>query len=359
MRVRVFPADEGGCGYTRIIWPAEVLKAAGHQVEVVAAKRTGMALRAHLANGGVVSVEHPDADVWVFQRPLQRHLVETIPRLQAQGVATVIEIDDDFAALPASNRAFAATHPRRNPDFNWLHLAAAARAADLVTVSTPALAERYGRPGIARVVPNYIPARCLTLGGGEPNPRPVLGWSGTLLSHHGDLEVTHGQVARAVQAHGATMRIIGPHPERAAVQRALALAEAPEVTGWLPIADYPAALARLDLGIVPLADNRFNGAKSALKGLEMAACGVPFVASDTAEYRRLAALGAGRLTAKPKDWGRQVGRLLRDPVLREELAAQGRAVAADHTIEANAWRTWEAWAEALQRRRRALEAAVG
>lgn len=176
----------------------------------------------------------------------------------------------------------------------------------------------------------------------------MVGWSGTLLSHRGDLEVTRGQVA---QANDATMRIIGPHPEQAAVQRALGLAELPEVTGWLPITNYPAALARLDLGIIPLATNRFNAAKSALKGLEMAAVGVPFVASATTEYQRLAALGAGRLAAKPKDWGREVGRLLRDPSLRQELAAQGRAVAADHTIEANAWRTWEAWDEALQRRR--------
>jgi glycosyltransferase involved in cell wall biosynthesis len=356
MRVRVFPADEGGCGYVRLIWVAEVLQTAGHQVEVVPVRRTGMALRAHLNGGHVVSVDHPDADVCVFQRPLQRSLVETIPLLQARGVAVVVEVDDDFASLPASNRAFAVTHPRRNPDFNWNMMAAAARAADLVTVSTPALAERYGRPGTAQVVPNYIPARYLTLGPGEPNPRPVVGWSGTLLSHHGDLEVTRGQVARAVQANGAAMRIIGPQPERAAVQRALGLAEPPEVTGWLPITDYPAALARLDLGIVPLADNRFNAAKTALKGLEMAACGVPFVASATVEYRRLAALGAGRLAAKPKDWGREVGRLLRDRALREELAAQGRAVAADLTIEANAWRTWEAWDEALQRRRRAAVA---
>jgi glycosyltransferase involved in cell wall biosynthesis len=215
------------------------------------------------------------------------------------------------------------------------------------------------------VTPNDVPARYLELGqeapvaGAARGPeRALVGWSGTLLSHHGGLEVTRGQVARAVQAADATMRIIGPISERARVQLALGLAEPPEATGWLAITDYPAALARLDLGIVPLADNRFNAAKSALTGLSMAACGVPFVASATAEYRRLAALGAGRLAAKPKDWGREVGRLLRDPALRQELAAQGRAVAADHTIEANAWRTWEAWDAALHRRR-ALAAAVG
>jgi glycosyltransferase involved in cell wall biosynthesis len=351
VRVLAFPADAGGCGHYRVTWVAEALKAAGHPVEVVPTARDHMAVRARLRDGDVVAVDHPGADVGVFQRPLQRVLVETIPLLQAHGVAVVVELDDDFLALPPRNAAFAATHPRRDPDANWNHLAAAARAADLVTVSTPALAERYGRPGTARVVPNYVPERYLTLARAEPTPRPVVGWSGTLRSHHGDLDVTRGQVARTVEAEGATVRIVGPAPERAAFQRALGLPEPPEVTGWVPIDRYPQAMAQLDVGIVPLADNRFNLGKSSLKLLEMASLGVPAVASPTPDNLRLHRLGAGRLASKPRDWAREVGRLLRDPAWHEELAVQGRAVAAELTVEGNAWRTWEAWAEALQRRR--------
>jgi glycosyltransferase involved in cell wall biosynthesis len=131
----------------------------------------------------------------------------------------------------------------------------------------------------------------------------------------------------------------------------LGLREPSEVTGWVPIEQYPAALAQLDLGIVPLAPNRFNMGKSNLKLLEMSALGVPAVASPTPDNVRLHRLGAGRLAAKPRDWGREVGRLLSNPAWHQELAAQGRAVAAGLTVEANAWRTWEAWAEALHRRR--------
>jgi hypothetical protein len=35
---------------------------------------------------------------------------------------------------------------------------------------------------------------------------------------------------------------------------------------------------------------------------------------------------------------------------------ESRQVAADHTIEGNAWRTWEAWDEARQRRRQPARA---
>ena len=51
------------------------------------------------------------------------------------------------------------------------------------------------------------------------------------------------------------------------------LAEAPTATGWVELDEWPDAFGALDVGIVPLAPNRFNEAKSSLKMLEMAAVG--------------------------------------------------------------------------------------
>ena len=61
-----------------------------------------------------------------------------------------------------------------------------------------------------------------------------------------------------------------------------------EQTGMIEQELFHAQVAQLDTGIVPLQRSRFNEAKSNLKGLEYAALGVPFVASPTAEYERLA-----------------------------------------------------------------------
>jgi hypothetical protein len=45
-------------------------------------------------------------------------------------------------------------------------------------------------------------------------------------------------------------------------------------------------------------------------------------------------------------------RLLNDATLRSELSAAGRQIVRDHmTIEANAWRWWEAWTDALKMER--------
>ena len=46
-------------------------------------------------------------------------------------------------------------------------------------------------------------------------------------------------------------------------------------------------VAKLGIGVAPLADTKFNAAKSWLKMAEMAALGVPCVVSPRAEYMRL------------------------------------------------------------------------
>jgi hypothetical protein len=73
----------------------------------------------------------------------------------------------------------------------------------------------------------------------------------------------------------------------------------------------------IDIGIVPLTNNQFNEAKSNLKGLEYALSGIPFVASNTREYRDLADMGVGRIAKSSKDWIKHLTKLI-DPEVREE-----------------------------------------
>jgi glycosyltransferase involved in cell wall biosynthesis len=109
-------------------------------------------------------------------------------------------------------------------------------------------------------------------------------------------------------------------------------------------------VADLDVGLVPLADNAFNRAKSWLKGLEMAAVGVPFVATPTEQYRALHAEGMGLLAESPRQWEGLVKRLVRDEGYRAEQAWQGRERAERWTVEANAERWVDAWSAALSTR---------
>lgn len=326
MRVRYSAADQGGCGHYRLIYPAQVLAAAGHDVAPSTAQLP------------------TDTDVVVIQRPLRRvYCEEVIPLLHRHGIAVVVELDDDFDRIDPQNAAWPSTHPRFSPDSNSVWLRKAARMADLVTVSTPALAERYGQPGRVAVLPNYIPEAFLTLTRSEaPDGVLRLGWTGTTLTHPGDLDVARAGIQQGLRGHPDwRFQAIG---SRSTLHD---LGVDGDVTPWVPDQTrYARAYARLDLAVVPLRLGAFNEAKSWLKGLEAAALRVPFIATPTGPYEDLHRLGAGVLATRPKDWTRHLRVLMTDSSAREDLTAAGWDTASRLTTEAHAWRWMEAWATA-------------
>lgn len=346
MKVDVHPADDGGCGWYRLRWPAETLQAAGHQINI-GAKLDCVRER------NVVFGDRPidvlvDADVIVFQRPLRHELVEIIPVLQRRGVAVVVEIDDDFHALPRAHPATRGFSPQHNPDRNWYWLKQAALAADLVTCTTPALAERYAPHGRVAVLPNCVPGWYLNIDG-KPNERPTVGWTGTPVTHVGDLEEC-GQAIHEVQTvTGCGFRAIGS-------AKTLDILDVDgAVIDWCPLADrtdvgYAATVASLDVGLVPLVDSPFNRAKSALKMSEYAALGVAPVVSPTPDNLRLHELGIGVIAEQPADWAGQVTALVSDEQRRVELVERGREAMRALTYEARAELWWEAWELALTHR---------
>lgn len=352
MKVIAYPADQGGCGFYRLIAACRQLIAQGAEVDYVVDNdpedRQLQALWRTEGDGTitVVDVVAPDADVVVLQRPLHDKFAGAIPILQAKGVRVVVEIDDDFEHISRRNVAWPMVQPHLSPARNRANLMRACELADLVTVSTPALAAVYGRHGRVRVVPNCVPAEYLLVRQ-ESHDGVWIGWSGSTDTHPDDLQVTGNGVARAVAATGARVAVVGTGK---GVRDRLGLREIPLASGWRTLIDYPEALAQFDVGIVPLESSLFNEAKSWLKGLEMAAVGVPFVATPTEQYRALHAEGIGLLAESPRQWEGLVKRLVRDEDFRAEAAWQGRQRAERWTIEANVDRWVDAWSAALSTR---------
>ena len=160
----------------------------------------------------------------------------------------------------------------------------------------------------------------------------------------------HCQIKLSELADRLKLEVVG---DGEGVATGLGLDAPPSVTGWVDLEDWPAALARFDVGIVPLDDSRFDEAKSALKMLEMAAVGVPSVASPTPDNVRLARMGVGLLAADAAHWRQWVRLMVEREGAREDLAGRGREVAAGLTYEAHSERWWDAWAQALDNRRAA------
>lgn len=345
MKVYVYPADETGCGSYRMIWPAEALRTQGHDINIVRPHQRSANFRGVLdVNDKLIDVHFPeDADVIVLQRITHRHLIDAVPMIRAKGVAVVIDVDDDLAAIDPRNPAFMILHSKYGAqDHSWGNTQRACERATLTVVSSDALMPRYAARNPGVVIRNYVPQRYLDV---PHDDSTIIGWAGSAHSHPDDLQAVGTSVAQLMDE--TTYLQVGPP---AGVQSALGLSFEPLFTGSLNIKDeWPLGIARIGVGIAPLADTRFNMAKSWLKPLEYAALGVPCVMSPRAEYAKLHQdHGIGVLADKPKHWVRELRKLVRDDDYRREMSARGREAAARLTIEENAHQWLKAWTAAYE-----------
>jgi len=333
VKVAVFPSDDGGCGWSRLRWPAENLAAQGHDVVI---DPPDMAFYRRADTHQPIRVDL-DADVAVVQRITRDIGRDFVATLKAGGYRVVVDVDDDLDALHDDHPYLGVLRGEgRSPD----NLHAVCEMADVVTCSTPALAERYGY-GKAVVLPNLVPERYLRIRGRRKG-RPRVGWTGSPITHVGDWQPM-GRLGPVVARAGgmwAAWDLTGG----ALMDRLGVPAGARVRVPARPLrSGFPESVAELSVGLAPLVDSPFNEAKSWLKGIEYAALGVPFVASPLPEYRKLHDLGVGLLADSPAEWAEHVARLLADPGERESLAEAGRAVMANLTYEAHCGRWWDAW----------------
>lgn len=326
----------GGSGWYRAGVPAAELARRGHDVVV------GTLLAHNRADElGVRSwdeTHHWDFDVVVLQRWMYEDLPGRVRRAVASGQRVVNDVDDWFFGLATSNRAFQATHPRLNPESNLNHYRGVLAASSFVTVSTEYLAGRLRSltGGRVKTVRNSI-----DLGrwhAKTPTDRsPVVGWVGATPWRSGDLETLRGVVGPFCDSRGLTFHHAGHVEGRPSAGEVLGVRSHTEEL-MVPIHEYPRLFQGVDVGIVPLADRPFNEAKSAIKGMEYAASGVPFVAADTAEYRWLADKGCGRVARRPREWLRHLDELTDPGVLAEEAAKNSAAVAPlDSSLAGEEW----------------------
>ena len=350
-KIYVYPADMDGCGHYRLIWPAQALQAQGHDVELVLpSDRTNIS--AEVSDAGVVQrVFYPeDADVLVMQRVTHRYLADAISIIRQQGTAVVVDMDDDLMRIHPKNPAWLIMHPRSgkpgtvNGEHNWGHALRACENASHVTVSSTALVDRYARHGRFNILRNCVPESYLKVNHIDSE---VFGWAGSLASHPDDHEQV-GLAATRLQRDGYAMKIIG---DPGGIKDAYRLDDEPLTSGIVKIAEWPEAMSTLGVGMAPLAPSQFNEAKSWLKPLEMAAVGVPFVMSRSAEYDRFRnTFKIGIQARKQNEWYGRLSRFLQSKTLREDTSGLNREAVSVWTYEQRAEQWAAAWLRAAESR---------
>ncbi len=335
--VLVYPADARGCGMYRMIWPGQALYNSGKPVNVMN-RRPNLTLD---QKGNFLGINFGSATSVVFQRPAKYTYPEAVPLIQSRGIKVIIDMDDSLSTIHPRNAAFKTYDPRISHAKNWMHAAKACEQADLVTVTTEALAEEYGSHGRVVVIPNHVPSSYLSVRRPQ-NPVPVVGWAGFTSTHVDDLLVTQGAINNAVTETNA--RFVAFGDEKTFVE--LGIRRTPPHSVWplTNIQEYPVKMAGFDIGLVPLKLSTFNAGKSWLKCVEYASLGIVPVASPTPDNLKFAELGGCIIARTPEDWEREVKELILDNDKRAEMSKKVREVASDWTIEDNTEKWWNAWA---------------
>jgi glycosyltransferase involved in cell wall biosynthesis len=343
----------GGSGWYRCGLPAKALAALGHEIQLgtlAAGNIGGPHGRRRLGVRTWDGELHWDADVIVLQRWMHWNVASDIAAARAGGQLVINDIDDWFFGLDPSNRAFASSHPRLHPDANVNHYRKALAASSLITTSTPYLADRLGKmfPRTPIVVLRNMVEVDIFRQRHQPRSKPVIGWAGAIPWRSGDIETMQGILGPFLRESGCAFHHSGHRPWVDASTReelptfAAAAKLDPSITvttsPMVPTDQIPALYEFFDVGIVPLRKAPFNEAKSAIKGMEMAAAGIPVVAADLPEYRWAAKLGICTVADRAPRWLKELRALIPQDERVDRAAAQLAAVRSQApSVRAHDW----------------------
>ncbi|HEX7955643.1 MAG TPA: glycosyltransferase, partial [Pyrinomonadaceae bacterium] len=163
------------------------------------------------------------------------------------------------------------------------------------------------------VVPTTVDTARYTVASRPPNEVPVVGWTGSYstLQH---LLTLAGALRRLAERERFRLRVIGA-PNAAAGASAL---EGLDVE-WLPWRAETEVedLRPLDVGVMPLPEDRWSKGKCGMKALQYMGLAIPAVCSPVGVNTDIISDGEnGMIAASEGEWVEKLGLLLRDPLLR-------------------------------------------
>jgi glycosyltransferase involved in cell wall biosynthesis len=301
---------------------------------------------------GITDRAITDADVIVAQRCVTEVATTCFQRVCADDTTTaVLELDDDLLHLDPGNPAY---RYYSDPPLQRRLIDNITRA-QLVTVATEPLAQvclRYTDSVV--VLPNYIPEELLDIDR-PARDRVVIGWAGTA-THSRDFGELAKPLRRVLQKYGDRVEfhcLGADHTHRVQSRRGHT-----RFTGWVDVVEDYYNLVDFGIGLAPLFPSPFNDCKSDLRLKELAAFGIPTIASDFGPYATAMQQGCPAVPARShKDWERALCELVDDAERRVQLGKQARAWATQHTIEANAYQ-WKLAYEAAEKGPREVSVAA-
>ncbi|WP_298271449.1 glycosyltransferase [Geobacter sp.] len=336
LRVAVYSLDhpEHACARIRVIAPGETL---ADSVEL----RWGVDLGSDQAGVNITLAAW--ADLIVVQRffPMA-NTAPLLERILAAGKPVIYETDDLLVEVPATNPHQRGADAARPFIFDLISKSAA------VTVSTEEMKRAFApHHRQLHVLPNLLDDRLWTAPlPAKPAGAPVvIGYAGTP-DHRADLALMEEVLERIAAKYGSRVafRFMGCDTERIK-----GLPGFSAITFEPGYENYARAVrkAGIDIGLVPLADNRFNRCKSNIKWLEYSACGIAGIFASLPPYRSCVREGETGLLVAGYDadaWVAALESLIDDPDRRHAIATAARTeVLGNYTLKSRGRLFLDVW----------------
>ncbi len=280
-------------------------------------------------------------DIIIVQRILP-FLDLLLKKAKKNNIKIIYETDDDLLGVEKNSPSFDYVDRVRGEITNFID------NADIVTVTTPALASKISNKNV-KVIRNYLVKGMNVKKSIKKESKIKLGYYGTL-THSKDLFLIKDVILelkeRMLNKYDIEFdfEIIGGFNEEDNVSE-----------GWYKSIELPKDSMNFkkfikwlqntvdwDIGVVPLENSEFNKGKSELKYIELTAMGIPGVFSDVEVYNSVVNDGYNGLLANSKDqWIDKLELLILDKTLRDKIHKNAKKDILDNYILENRVKQWD------------------
>jgi len=320
-----------GTTQIRCIQPAEALKAAGYSVSVSTINRT-----------------LPTAKQFIVMHRVQlddytRHFIICA---QARGIPLIYDTDD-LLFDPDGIDYLSQGSKAKNYISGWKPYADAMAMCDAVTVSTDFLATRAQiiNPN-THVILNALSDDYLRLADEVAEQRNkaksdhiTMAYLSGSNSHDADFASIEDTLVQTLHKYPKTrLFLVGPLEVS---EKFATFGDRIIRNDFVPYSEFPTLFRTIDINLIPLeTDQAFCHAKSELKFIEAAACGIVSIASPTEPHKAAITHGKNGLLATD-DWEACLSDLISDKALRKTLGQTARKFVHREYGPATCQENWE------------------
>ena len=273
-------------------------------------------------------------DVAIFHRQYIEHVTDAMKHLKKLGKKVIFEIDDDWMNLNPDNPFKKIID--KNPKIIE-GIKRAAKEADCITVTNERLAKMMSQFNKnVKILPNYISSYFFDYNlipqKKEDNCVNLL-WSGAQ-NHLDSLKSLVEPLKILFEKYdnikfwivGSNYAYLFPFIPKSKLRWC----------AWTGLENYASGITFGDIGLAPMADNKFNASKSNIRVLEYGYMGLPVVASNIYAYKETLTHGKnGYLANNTDEWVKYLSKLIEDKKLRKKMSREVKKMAMRNTIENN------------------------